>query len=283
MSWIYHPALASWYPITTNHKNQPSSNPIPPTTSETLTISTKSYFSKFILSTARHHQQQHRLCTQTPARTCLTSAGSLHRHLPTAPAVGPPSRAQMSIAVRGASVYRYISPVHHYTVSPHPDTDGTVTVTVLRTHIVPTVIELKHSARTIGKRGQGNLKRSWTKRQKYKQTDGAIRTTRDRLVYRLPVTGNKPGQIWVVSSPFRKSNVACTWFQSLVEWWMLPGVRIMFWKFVRLSISILMFIISIFCYSTTFLLDCLLNAITFIAAVPCVANGPGSYGNQYWG
>ena len=171
-----------------NQKTQPSQrdNPCPPIQGPwhgmRHTISTKSYFSKFILSTARHHQRQHRLCTQTPARTCLTSAGSLHRHLPTAPAVGPPSRAQMLIAVRGASVYRYISPVHHYTVSPHPDTDGTVTVTVLRTHIVPTVIELKHSARTIGKRGQGNLKRSWTKRQKYKQTDGAIRTTRDRLV-----------------------------------------------------------------------------------------------------
>ena len=62
---------------------------------------------------------------------------------------------------------------------------------------------------------------------------------------------------------------------------MLAGVRIMFWKFVRLFMSILTFVISIFCYSATFLLDCLLNAITFIAAVPCVAIEPGSYGNQY--
>ena len=55
----------------------------------------------------------------------------------------------------------------------------------------------------------------------------------------------------------------------------------MFWKFVRLFMSILMFVILIFCYSATFLLDCLLNAINFIAVVPCVANEPGSYGNEY--
>ena len=82
--------------------------------------------------------------------------------------------------------------------------------------------------------------------------------------------------LWL--SPFCKLSIVCTWFQSLVRWWMLPGVWIIFWKFVRLSLLTLMFIILIFCYSATLWLD---EVLTRGVATASVMFNPSFMFNVY--